>query len=344
MGTSHYMEHSTKRIGGRVIIFVLKPKEGIDPPAYKIKKLGELFLLDGVGCIKSFMSSYLLVSAGTMVHRLKIEALQRRLVISDTIEMRWNVTAMDTFPIPEGALVAIACQKESISLYKYVSHSKAFEFLGSDRISRLPTCVLFVNRNLILGADKFGNVFGLESNESIENGISIDQSLETSHFIHLGEPIIALLSGDIRNENTLFTKTDSTEYYKQLDNSVFKKAILFKKLWNDSEIKYNSLTIHAISITGSIYSIVHFPNETTEENDMCNELEKLQIALNQFSDTSSILGTLVTDYRKCKNIIDVDFLRTFLNLKGRQQESVLDVAETKIPLAQLVRLIECLID
>jgi hypothetical protein len=191
-----------------------------------------------------------LVAAGKTLYRLKIEKNQetdeRKLTIAETLAVQWKIDCMDCLPVSGGELIAIGCQKESISLYKFSASSKKLTFLASDRHSRLTCAVKIINESFIIGGDKFGNIFGLE-----KKGTRLENSLDCCFSYKMHDPIVKLFSGDFSH----YFKMEKPAEHLLLDCDAEKDSDLISLESCHLTESSGEFSIYAHCLTGAIYEL-----------------------------------------------------------------------------------------
>jgi hypothetical protein len=241
-----------------------------------------------------------LVGAGKTLYRLKIEKNQetdeRKLTIAETKTLQWEIECMDCFPIAGGELIAIGCQRESISLFKFSASSKKLTFLASDRISRLPCVVKIITESFLIGGDKLGNIFGLEYvKSSLENSLDCCLSYKTS------DPIVNILTGSFTH---YFQKTKPVEYLL-LDCDSDNNCDFSESCHLTESSK--ELSIYALGLTGTIYEIRSISATLYQRLLPLEELLRRHLNLSRSSHNS---------------IIDSIILKQFLSLKDSDKSSI----------------------
>ena len=354
IGTGHYSPSPDSPSMGRVLIYSLKPKSPEQPNELRFKKIEETILPDKVQCIRSFEKSYLLVSSKNSLHRLKIESSSRKLSIADTISLRFPIETFECHPLPDGNyLVAIACQKESVLLYHYISATKQFNFLASDRLSRSPTSLIFINPQLIMASDKYGNIFGLAIRTPHEYEDSLEQSLDTEFMFHTGEPMVKLLKGnmnapmecsesvsDPRSELNVFAKTQEIivgfprdmTVLESFDSLKITNALSSRK--KGGHYSQKGFFIYGLSLAGTLYRF------TLLSPMLFRALSLLEKILSTFPSTAPVLGHDHSLYRKAKNVLDAEMLKTYLRISVEEQSELVQRLNAQMKESQLLERME----
>ncbi|KAJ3295779.1 Transcription initiation factor TFIID subunit 5 [Borealophlyctis nickersoniae] len=202
VGTWGYRETPQSAPQSRVLVYNLKAYERTDTerkgnssssakPLFKLKRLGDKVLPGRLHAVCSFMNScgkQHIVPAQNRRTEQEVGAAYS-LVIGTQIELRWPIYSLST----HGNRIAVGGERESVSFYTYNMATKKFEFLKSDRYSRLTADCLAIDENTAIGTDKFGNIFGLVTEEPG----GLEHTMNTPFTFHLGEAVMRLRLGSL---------------------------------------------------------------------------------------------------------------------------------------------------
>jgi hypothetical protein len=286
---------------------------------------------------------------------IKLKSNSYRLVIADKIELRWPLECLDVQLTSEGAILAVGCQKESVILYKYTSSLKKFDFLASDRVSRLPSSLVLLDPSKVVMSDKYGEVFVIQGHFSGVDGqrlrnemdTNVEQSLDTIGRFHVGEPIVKLFFGDLfgyEMEESELGRLDAKEnnekdlfYFSNYErDQVFWKSE--KRLdigWSSNErrdsMDFGSLALteshknsvgrrvlYGLSITGSLFGFLQIPILLFEQ------LQVLEAVLDETSDFFHRFGLGRKEFRKSLNFVDLVYLEHFLEIDDPLKKTIVE--------------------
>ncbi|KAI8930229.1 mono-functional DNA-alkylating methyl methanesulfonate N-term-domain-containing protein [Entophlyctis helioformis] len=189
---------------GRVLVYGLRKHElkpgriyTTERPPYKLPLLGERTVNGPVLALCSFVNSYLLCSAGTVLYQIKIEAATRTVITGAHIDTRSLITRIRS----NGTRAIVSNQRDSTSVYNFSLLTKTFSFVTSDSLSRAGSDDLPIGGALILGTDKLGTIFGLAGGPYADPAMStehlVPQSMQTEFCFSMSEPVLRIQAGSM---------------------------------------------------------------------------------------------------------------------------------------------------
>ncbi|KAJ3217109.1 hypothetical protein HDU67_008486 [Dinochytrium kinnereticum] len=214
---------------------------------YRMRKLGEYKFPSNVTAITPFMSSYLLVAAGSTLCQLKIDAATRTLVAGAQVTV---LSPIQSISISSGTIF-VGCIRNSIQMYTYDYQTKSFKFVAGDRELRVTSDCTSYYDNTVLGTDKYGDFFGLKEFmfKTERRGEVAENCLENEFSFTLGEVVLRL------NTGTLFRDFESK---------------------NKEMCAISYQPVHGFSVIGSLFSFYPISAETFGHfKVLCDILMKL---------------------------------------------------------------------
>ena len=199
-------------------------------------------------------------------------------------------------------MVAIGCQRESISIFKFHGSTKELKFLASDRVSRIPSVVKFLSPSIIIAGDKLGNIFGLTyiKTDKVLREHALDSYLE----FKAQEPLVKLFCGTLEHRIHMHKSNESFWYESAVDE--IKKLSVGTYISEAEEQKYS---VYALGITGAVF-----------------QLKSISQTL---FDKLSLFEMIICDHFNMKrtnnqSVVDKDLLLEFLNLEESIQAILVD--------------------
>lgn len=260
-------------------------------------------------------------------------------MIADSLDTRWAVQALDVYPMEDGPLVAVACQKESISIYKYLASDKKFEFLSSDRVSRIPTSIQFLDPHRIVGVDKHGHIFGLYNRVTRSASNVLERSMDILFHVKIGEPLVKVFTGDLRPKVLVDVplhdfKGEDKSWFTHQSKELFWNPGCLDLGWSSSDessgilqavtagasVTYPPIgrTLYGLTISGLLYGFLRIPES------LYRDLLLFQELLTEEPFTKPVLGHDHSASRQCNSTIDGEFVAQFLDLGLSKKQEIVD--------------------
>lgn len=280
---------------GRVLVFSLKSsRDRGDGKVHRLKLAGEHKFPSMVSATCTLLNTYLLVAVERSMHMLKIDRTSRKLIKAASYDVRWPITSIST----NGEnLIAIGSLRDSVTLFKYLTIKKEFEFVASDRMARFASDVILNSSTLssssptagltstsgttMVASDREGSVYGLIHEDfRVENCLTTTFSAPTG-----GEVILRLHMGSLQPPTpqrqtrhisyfamfkTLFLGYESDEEMIvpwRVDDGDFTRGIHHSV---KSVSKPNVL--YGVSIIGSMFTFIQIPMNVYERLSLLVEV------------------------------------------------------------------------
>ncbi|PKK67422.1 hypothetical protein RhiirC2_751761 [Rhizophagus irregularis] len=141
---------------GRFMIFNIKKSNHEYGIAYELNKIKEKSLNGIVHAICPLIDKYILVGEGRTLNVLKFNLEENKLTKMISRELRWPILSINS----SGNKICVGTQK-GLSFFEFEVEKERINFLKMEKHARLIGDSIMLNENLVIGADKCGNVFGL---------------------------------------------------------------------------------------------------------------------------------------------------------------------------------------
>ena len=298
--------------------------------------------LDGVvSAISMLCNSYLLVSSGGTLFRMKIDRDTRSMTVCNSTNTGSVITRIRSVE----NRIAVSNARDSTSVYEY--SNKKFTLLFSDGYSR-PTsdCILlrrWLGQSLVVSSDRTGTLFAL----SAPKPNSLTESMSVAACFDIGEPVMRLQTGALSHrwsnrivfDNSHVVEADEFNH-GWFSSSETKSTERFSRDYNERpdeetcDLRFNphgkrksssqqegpilnertdlGAVIYALTVSGSVYSVIRL------KKDVYIILSVLQTVMSVNHKTKPLLGNDYYSSRSSNfpmvNTIDGEFLLQFKDL------------------------------
>ncbi|KAH9267337.1 hypothetical protein BASA84_000671 [Batrachochytrium salamandrivorans] len=339
---------------GRVLVFGLKRTS--KSRFVKFNLMGQCTLSGPVIALCSFINSYLLASAGSVLHQLKIEAVHRTLTASANIDSYSSITRIHTL----GAYIYVSNVRESVSVYSFDVVAKSFKLLKSDVECRAGFDGIPLNDSLVIGSDLNGNIYGLAtgSDTNRDHGQHFsNQSMRLVFGFHIGEVVLHLNMGSlshrilhIMRDANINVGTSAQDCPKSSYKRITETSDLDRGWWPNSNSPHHGISknlsftrgsdagvvykepilhqrarggqiLYGATLSGGLVSILRLRPEVH------TTLQLLQMCMSEHADTMPLLGNNHSWFRSksisMQNAIDGLFVTQFLTQNGFAQREIM---------------------
>ncbi|KAJ1332791.1 hypothetical protein BSLG_008420 [Batrachochytrium salamandrivorans] len=308
---------------GRVLVFGLKRTS--KSRFVKFNLMGQCTLSGPVIALCSFINSYLLASAGSVLHQLKIEAVHRTLTASANIDSYSSITRIHTL----GAYIYVSNVRESVSVYSFDVVAKSFKLLKSDVECRAGFDGIPLNDSLVIGSDLNGNIYGLAtgSDTNRDHGQHFsNQSMRLVFGFHIGEVVLHLNMGSlshrilhIMRDANINVGTSAQDCPKSSYKRITETSDLDRGWWPNSNSPHHGISknlsftrgsdagvvykepilhqrarggqiLYGATLSGGLVSILRLRPEVH------TTLQLLQMCMSEHADTMPLLGEFSVPY------------------------------------------------
>jgi len=280
---------------GRILLFQIiqaKDSQDVDMDSEKSDK-GFMLLLQlqqtdlGPGLCSSVYQGYLLVGCYTDLHMFQLADVDNNLTLKlvAAYYSRFPILSVST----NISRIALATQKDGVSLLTFREESKELVLLARDGIPRMTSDVLMLDDENMVGVDKVGTFFHVRYQEKVN--------------LDMYKPLKEIAAFGLRETSLRI-----------------RKGNLAIRQQEESENVTSNLVV--ASVHGSVGVLVSITKEQFDR------LYMVQTKMENNAITRPLLGNQLQAYRSdmqpWKNIIDGDFLSTFLELPRNIQLQIIE--------------------